>query len=101
MKNIINKINEGKYCRLFSEVQNDQTKVGEYHTYSYIDGEKKYKKGFLYFNQDQEFFGIESFNNADEFADMLGVEVKEYKQLDSIKIGETVEIEQSKIMRIW
>ena len=101
MKDIKTLINEGKYCRLFSEVQNDQTKVGEYHTFDISDGQKKFKKGFLYFNQDQEFFGIEAFNSADEFADMLGVEVKEYKQLDSIKIGETVEIEKSKIMRIW
>jgi hypothetical protein len=101
MKNIVSKINEGKYCHLFSEVQNDITKMGEYHTYDYTDGEKKYKRGFLYFNDDQGFFGIEAFNSADEFADMLGVEVKEYKQLDSIEIGETVEIEKSKIMRIW
>ena len=101
MKNIINKINEGKYCRLFSEVQTDTTKNREYHTYDYTDGMKKYKRGFIYFNEDQSFFGIEAFNSAEEFADMLGVEVNDYKQLNTIKIGETIEIEKSTILRIW
>ena len=101
MKDIKSKINEGKYCSLFSEVQNDTTKNGEYHTYDYTDCIKKYKKGFIYFNEDQSFFGIEAFNSAEEFADMLGVEVNDYKQLNTIKIGETVEIEKSKVLRIW
>ena len=47
MKDIINKINEGKYCSFFSEIQNDKSKNGEYHTYDYQDGVKKYKKGFF------------------------------------------------------
>lgn len=101
MKDIKSKINEGKYCRLFSEVQNDTTKNGEYHTYDYTDGIKKYQRGFIYFNEDQSFFGIEAFNSAEEFADMLGVEVNDYKQLNTIKIGETIEIEKSKVLRIW
>ena len=32
---------------------------------------------------------------------MLGVEVNDYKQLNTIKIGETIEIEKSKVLRIW
>ena len=47
MKDIINKINEGKYCPFFSEIQNEKSKNGEYHTYNYQDGVKKYKKGFF------------------------------------------------------
>ena len=45
MKDIVNKINEGKYCPFFSEIQNEKSKNGEYHTYDYKDGVKKYEKG--------------------------------------------------------
>lgn len=101
MKNITNKINEGKYCRLFSEVQNEVGKDGEYHTFAYSDGEKKFKKGFIYVNTDNEFFGIQGLNSAKEYEDFVGVEEGTYKELDSLQIGDSTEIDESTIIRIW
>lgn len=101
MKDIINKINEGKYCRLFSEVQNEVGKDGEYHTYSFQDGQKKFKKGFIYVNASDDFFGIQALNSAKEYENFVGVEEGSYSELDNLKIGETTEIDNSKIIRIW
>ena len=67
MKDIKTLINEGKYCRLFSEVQNEVGKDGEYHTYSFQDGQKKFKKGFIYINSSDDFFGIQALNSSKEY----------------------------------
>ena len=106
MKDIISKINEGKDCSLFSEVQNDTTKNGEYHTYNIGDGQKKFKKGFLTFNKDGEFFTITAFNSAKEFAEMLGADEDAYKQYDNVKVGGCMDWGEndgstSQILRIW
>ena len=101
MKDIINKINEGKYCRLFSEVQNEVGKGGEYHTFDIQDGQKKFKKGFIYVNSSDDFFGIQALNTAKEYEEFVGVEEGLYSELDNLKIGETTEIDNSTIIRIW
>ena len=101
MKDIINKINEGKYCRLFSEVQNEVGKGGEYHTFNIQDGQKKFKKGFIYINSDDGFFGIQGLNTVKEYEDFVGVEEGSYSELDDLKIGDMTEIDNSKIIRIW
>jgi len=101
MKNIIEKINEGKNCRLYSEIQNEVGKGGEYHTYSTMDGQKKYKKGFIYINTADDFFGIQGLNNAKEYEEFIGVEEGFYSELDNLKVGKTTEIDNSTIIRIW
>lgn len=106
MKNIINKINEGKYCRLFSEIQTETGKNGEYHTFNIKDGQKKFKKGFLTFNEDGEFFTITAFNNAKDFAEMLGSDEDAYNEYENIKVGGCIEWGEndgttSQILRIW
>lgn len=94
-------INEGKYCRLFSEIQNEVGKGGEYHTYNFQDGQKKFKKGFIYINSSDDFFGIQALNTSKEYEDFTGVEEGLYSELDNLKVGETTEIDNSKIIRIW
>ncbi len=101
MKDIIKKINEGKYCSFFSEMQNEKSKNGEYHTYDYQDGVKKYKKGFFYLNEDDEFMGFIAFNNIKEYADENGLNPKYYTPLESINIGDIKVIENMKYIRIW
>ena len=101
MKNIVNKINEGKYCSFFSEVQTEKSKNGEYHTYDYQDGIKKYRKGFFYLSKDEEYMGFQAFNNINEYCEENGLESKNYSPLESVKIGETKEIENMKYIRIW
>lgn len=93
-------IQEGKN-NLWSEVQNDFGKGGEYHTYSFSEGEKKFKKGFIYINSDDEFAGIQAMNSAKEYEDFLGVDEGQYAELDDMKIGETTEIDDCMIIRIW
>ena len=106
MKDLVKKINEGKYCHLFSEIQNEVDKKGEYHSYDFSDGQKKYKKGFLTFNEQDEFFGIVAFNNAKEFAEMMGADEDAYKQYDNVKVGGCMDWGEqngttSQILRIW
>jgi hypothetical protein len=106
MKDIKLKINEGKYCRLFSEIQNEVDKRGEYHTFTITDGQKKFKKGFLTFNENSEFFTVTAFNSAKEFAEMLGADEDAYKQYDNVKVGSCIKWGDpdgsiSKILRIW
>lgn len=91
---------------LFNEVQNEINKYGEYHTYSIEDGKKKFKKGFLTFNKDNEFFTITTFNNAKDFAEMLDAYEDEYDSYENINVGECIDYEEhdgstSQILRIW
>ena len=101
IETIIEKINEGKCCRLFSEVQNETSKGGEYHTYVTTDGQKKFKKGFIYINSADDFFGIQALNTAKEYEEFTGVEEGSYSELDNMKVGDTTEIDNSTIIRIW
>ena len=106
MKDIISKINESKDCSLFSEVQNEIDKNGEYHTYNIKDGQKKFKKGFLSFIKNGEFFTITAFNSAKEFAEMLGADKDAYNQYDNVKVGGCMDWGEndgstSQILRIW
>ena len=86
---------------LLSEVQNTIDKKGEYHTYDYSNGTKKFKMGFIYFSKDQEFLGIQAFDDVEDFEDLLGVEEGTYEELGHLRIGEDTEIDDTKIIRIW
>ena len=106
MKNIVNKINEGKYCRLFSEVQNESDTNAEYHTFNISDGQKKFKKGFLTFNEDGNFFTITAFNNSKDLAKMIGADEDTYKSYDDFKVGVSGSVEENdgsetQVIRIW
>ena len=91
---------------LLVEIQNEVDKDGEYHTYSFKDGKKKFKKGFLTFNEDGEFVSIIAFNTAEDFADMLGADEDAYKQYENVKVGGCIDWGEndgstSQILRIW
>lgn len=91
---------------LLVEIQNEVDKDGEYHTYSFEDGKKKFKKGFLTFNEDGEFVSITAFNTAEDFANMLGADKDAYKQYENVKIGGCIDWGEndgstSQILRIW
>ena len=106
MKDLVKRINEGKNWRLYSETQNEVDKNGEYHTYTITDGKKKFKKGFLTFNDEGEFFTITAFNTAKEFAEMLGADEDTYNQYNNIKVGGCIEWGDTdgtttQILRIW
>ena len=101
IETIIEKINEGKCCRLFSEVQNETGKGGEYHTYATTDGQKKFKKGFIYINSSDDFFGVQALNTSKEYEEFTGVEEGSYSELDDLKIGQSTVIDNSTIIRIW
>ena len=101
MKDLVNKINESKLGNLFSEVQNETGKGGEYHTYSFQDGQKKFKKGFIYINSSDDFFGVQALNSAKEYEEFVNVEEGSYSELDDMKVGDTTKIDDSTIIRIW
>ena len=91
---------------LLAEIQNEINKDGEYHTYSYEDGKKKFKKGFVVLNQDNEFVAITAFNTAKDFADMIGTDEKYYKEYEDLDVGEVAVIDDSdgsfsNVLRIW
>jgi len=91
---------------LLVEIQNEVDKDGEYHTYSFEDGKKKFKKGFILLNQNNEFVSITAFNTAEDFANMLGADTKYYEEYEELEIGEVSVIDDSdgsfsNVMRIW
>ena len=86
---------------LLKEIQNDIDKNGEYHSYSFQDGRKKFKKGFIYINTSDDFIGIQAFNKSSEFEEIIGVEEGLYSELDDLEISDMTEIDDSKIIRIW
>ena len=86
---------------LLSEVQNTIDKKGEYHTYDYSSGQKKFKMGFIYYNKYDEFLGIQAFDKAEDFEDLLCVDKGKYEELGHMRIGEDTDIDDSKIIRIW
>lgn len=91
---------------LLVEIQNEVDKDGEYHTYSFEDGKKKFKKGFILLNQNNEFVAITAFNTAEDFANMLGADSKYYEEYEELEIGEVSVIDDSdgsfsNVMRIW
>ena len=91
---------------LLVEIQNEVDKNGEYHTYSFEDGKKKFKKGFILLNQNNEFVSITAFNTAEDFANMLGADSKYYEEYEELEIGEVSVIDDSdgsfsNVMRIW
>ena len=106
MKNIVNKILESRTSGLISECQNVIEKTGEYHTYSWDDGEKKFKKGFLLSNINDSFMCVMGYNNIDEFEnDVMGCEPGTYAELDILKVGDTTELTErgaeGVYTRIW
>ena len=86
---------------LYSEVQNNIDKDGEYHTYSFEDGRKKFKMGFIYINSSDEFIGIQAFNKSSEFENLLNVDSGTYEELDDLEIGDETKIDDCRIIRIW
>ena len=91
---------------LWNECQNEVTQTGEYHTYEYSEGQKKFKKGFIIFNKSGEFVSVIGFNNSHEFAEMMGSPTDSYEPLDDLEIGGTIVLEDTdgsdgKIIRIW
>ena len=91
---------------LLAEIQKEIDKDGEYHTYSYEDGKKKFKKGFVVLNQDNEFVAITAFNTAKDFANMIGTDEKYYKEYEDLDVGEVAVIDDSdgsfsNVLRIW
>ena len=91
---------------LFIEVQNEIDKNGEYHSYIFEDGQKKFKKGFLTFNKDNGFFTITAFNSAKDFAEMMDAYEDEYDQYENVKVGGCIDWGEhdgstSQILRIW
>ena len=52
---------------LWNECQNEVTHAGEYHTYEYSEGQKKFRMGFIIFNQQAEFVSVIGFDNSVEF----------------------------------
>ena len=101
MKDIKTLINESKDNQLFSEIQNATGKGGEYHTFNTEDGQKKFKKGFIYINSSDDFFGVQALNSSKEYEEFVGVDEGIYFELDDLKVGETTEIDNSTIIRIW
>lgn len=90
---------------LYNEVQNEIDKDGEYHTYSIENGKKKFKKGFISFSIPGEYFVIQGFNKAEDYADCLGVDSDSYDEYDKLDVGESTTIDSGdgpeEVIRIW
>lgn len=94
MQSLTESILESK-DRVFREVQSDVSKGACYSSIDTVEGSRKYKYGFLTFNQYQEFVGLVAFNKVedlqdlldtddDEFSSLLGMKPQEYKVVDNV-----------------
>lgn len=106
MKDLKDKLFESKAEDLLSEVQNETGDKAEYHTFDFKNGKKKFKKGFLTFNEDGEFITLTCFNTSKDLADLIGADEDIYKAYDDVNIGECDNIKdndgtETQIMRIW
>lgn len=87
--------NDDKF--FFTEVQNEITNEAGYRTLSFEKTKKKYKMGFVSFDENDEFVAVCACNTGEDFANLLGVDEDEYDFLYKMKIGET----RKNIIRIW
>lgn len=106
MKDLKTMIVESKVESLLSEVQNESDKNAEYHTFDFTNGQKKFKKGFLTFNEDGEFITLTCFNTSKDFEELIGTEEGLYKEYDEIKVGECSTLNSNdgskdQVLRIW
>ena len=106
MKSLKDKLFESKVNDLLSEIQNEEGDKAEYHTFSFKNAQKKFKKGFLTFNEDGEFITLTCFNTSKDFADLIGSDEDTYKEYDNIEIGEYKTVDdndstKTQVLRIW
>lgn len=106
MKSLKDKLFESKVDDLLSEVQNEEGDKAEYHTFSFDKGKKKFKKGFLSFNEADEIVVLNCFNSAKDLAELIGTDEDAYDEYDNIKVGECKIIdeghpEKEHVLRIW
>lgn len=106
MKDLKDKLFEAKQDALFSEVQNEIEEKAAYRTLNFSNGQKKYKNGFISFNQDGEFVAFVGFNTIEDYTELLGCEEGLFDDLEGAKIGEAIEIKdtdssKSIYMKIW
>jgi len=63
-------------------------KSGAYETYSYSQARRKYKKGFLLIDENEDFYSVTVFNSAKEYAEQMGMDSDAYMELESMRPGE-------------
>jgi len=89
------------HSSLFSEIQNEICDEGEYHTFDFNEGQKKYKKGFLFFCPGDDFFGIEGYNDINKYIEERSMDEDEYNEIDKLKINESCDLGAVQYIRIW
>ena len=91
--------NDDKF--FFTEVQNEITNEAGYRTLSFEKTNKKYKMGFVSFNENDEFVAVCACNTGEDFANLLGMDEDAYDELGKIEVGETKELKGETYLRIW
>lgn len=87
---------------LFTEVQADYDNNAEYHTLDVTKGMDTYKKGFINFNKEINSIALIGCNNAEDFAELLGDDIENWKFLNTISKGATRYHNDDEIyVRLW
>lgn len=94
MKDIITKIQEGK-SESIALVEQFETGTNAAYSSLVISDAYRYKKLFFTFNEDGEFVTITAFNKAEDLAELIGTESDMYKEYDSLKVGESIDVKDN------
>lgn len=107
MRNLKEKINESVSNEFVSQVQNEIGKEGGYQTFNISNGKKKYKKGFICFNEDNEFVSFMAYNSIEEYREFMNLNEEDFfKDIDKLKVHESFNHNHSEsgpetYLRIW
>lgn len=86
---------------LYKEVQGDTNNEAGYHTLDVTDGMKKYKRGFVTWNDDTNSVCLLAFNKSEDFANLLGME-NDWEDLEALYKGECYKrYHNETVIRIW
>ena len=97
MKNLKDVITESSGKNLFNCVQFDTNADFAYSTFNIKEANKKYKKGFIDYFEDEEGVSITAFKDDDVIGDIADANV----DLADLAIGETLQADDHIITRIW
>lgn len=98
MKNLKEVITEASSKNLFNCVRFDTDADFAYSIFNIKEAKKKYKKGFIEYNEDEKAVSITAFKNDDVIGDIVDSSAD---GMDELAVGETIQADDYITTRIW
>lgn len=105
MKNLSEKLNEQLVTEashtILYQVQADYSEGAAYSTFDIHDAKKRYKHGFLSYNQYQECVSTVAFNTIEDLQDLLDTDDDEYSNLLNMKPQDHKVVNGELFVKLW